>query len=95
SALSAINQLDELENQNAIVRFILDRQGPNSGFSEYGSTDITLRSTWTALACLEFLDAMDELNSPDVIQTQGFIHFNTINILVSLGVLIYCRRKYI
>jgi prenyltransferase beta subunit len=92
-ALQALGKLEELPYEDAITRFILNLQKTNSGFSEYGNEEVTITDSWYAVHSLQILQQLDQLLSPDVLQTHGFISLQFFSITISLIILTTWRRK--
>lgn len=91
-ALHELNEINKIEYFNELILFILNKQHTNSGFAEVGSSTPTLKDTWLAIYSLFLLERIHELLSPDVLQTEGFISYNFVIILMGLPILAL-RRK--
>jgi prenyltransferase beta subunit len=92
-ALEILGKLEDLPYEEAITRFILNLQKPNSGFSEYGEEKVTITDSWYAVHSLQILQQLDQLLSPDVLQTNGFISLQSYSITLSLILITIRRRK--
>ncbi|MCE7737259.1 MAG: hypothetical protein GPJ54_20390 [Candidatus Heimdallarchaeota archaeon] len=93
NALNSIDKLGELENKKEIILKILDLQKADSGFTDIASTEVNVSSTWYAINILWLLDSLDELLSPDVLQTQGFVGIGLISPIIGIVSFIFIRRK--
>lgn len=92
-ALNDLGKLRELESQKEIILKILDLQKADSGFTDIGSTVVTVDATWYAINILWLLDSLDQLASPDVLQTQGFVGIGIISSLIGISIILSIRRK--
>ena len=92
-ALNGLGKLTELENKKSIILKILDLQISDSGFTDIGSTDVTVNATWYAINILFLLDSLDQLLSPDVLQTQGFVGIEFYISITGVVSIVVIRRR--
>ena len=92
-ALDGLGKLNELDNQKEIILKILDLQKADSGFTDVGSTEVTVDATWYAINILWLLESLDQLDSPDVLQTQGFVGIGFISSIIGISIIIIIGRK--
>ncbi len=91
--LQWVTETRYLETLDEIIVFILNLQNTNSGFHEVGRTESTLKDTWMAIKILYWLESLDELLSPDVLQTEGFIGLSIIYPAFALVLIPLWRRR--
>lgn len=72
-ALFELQAVQKIEYLDEMLIFILELQKTNSGFGEVGSMIASVQDTWYAIKTLYMLGSLNELESPDVLQTVGFL----------------------
>jgi prenyltransferase beta subunit len=82
-----------LETLTELIVFILNLQNTNSGFHEVGRAVSTLKDTLRAIKILFWLESLDELLSPDVLQTEGFIGLSIISPAIALILVPIWRKR--
>ncbi|MFV2016242.1 MAG: hypothetical protein ACC656_12485, partial [Candidatus Heimdallarchaeota archaeon] len=60
---------------------------------DIGSTDVTVNATWYAINILFLLDSLDQLLSPDVLQTQGFVGIEFYISIIGVVSIVVIRRR--
>ena len=91
--LQWVTETRYLETLDEIIVFILNLQNTNSGFREVGRTFSTLKDTWMAIKILFWLESLDELLSPDVLQTEGFIGLSIVSPVIALVLIPLWRKR--
>jgi len=94
-ALRHLIDVSSLKEVADITRYIFSLQVARSGFRESKGSDPTLTATMLALSVLSYLQQLDELQAPDVLQEVGFISYPTSFMLMSIGIIamIWRRRR--
>jgi len=93
NALRSFMNLNTLDDKSSISRFIFNQQSSRSGLSEVNQIDVTIKSTLDGLLILSYLNELDELRSPDVVQEVGFITFSWISIITPIFLSVLWRLK--
>lgn len=91
--LQWVTETRYLETLDDIIVFILNLQNTNSGFHEVGRAISTLSDTSMAIKILFWLESLDELLSPDVLQTEGFIGLSIVSPLIALVLIPLWRKR--
>lgn len=93
-SMVSLDRIWEIDRIDILLQFVLNRQRANSGFGEAGNQFATVKSTWQAVEILKALFALDELDSPEVLQTEGFIPFQSIGFGLIVITFVAKRRKF-
>lgn len=93
-SMVSLDRIWEIDRIDILLQFVLNQQRANSGFGEAGNQFPTVKSTWQAVEILKALFALDELDSPEVLQTEGFIPFHGIGFGLIVITLVAKRRKF-
>ncbi len=91
-ALNALDSIWKLNEKDDVTKFVLSLQKSNSGFGRTTSSSPTVHDSWLAVLTLSYLNELDELEAPDVLQTVGFVDYPWIAGLIPL-ILLIRRRK--
>ncbi|MDH5400933.1 MAG: hypothetical protein OEZ01_01685 [Candidatus Heimdallarchaeota archaeon] len=80
-ALQVMGRLDDLEYKRDIVQFLLNQQEASQGIHEVGK-EVDIYATYQAVYTIFVLGYITELNAPDVLESDRFVTFPFISMIL-------------